>query len=69
MEKTILGTDLSETDEKRTWRCTLKTNDGEIVTIPLEVVLKLLSNYNVVVDILRNHCRAKDVLEKDKENA
>jgi hypothetical protein len=63
MEKIISGTDLQETDEKRTWRCTLKTTDGEIVTLPFEVVLKLLADYNILVEVRRNHCRAKEIIK------
>jgi hypothetical protein len=63
MEKIISGTDLQETDEKRTWRCTFKTKDGEIVTMPFDVILKLLIDYNILVDVRRNHCRAKEVIK------
>jgi hypothetical protein len=63
MEKTISGTDLQQTDEKRTWRCTFKTKDGEIVTMPFEVILKLITDYNIVVDVYRNHCRAKEIVK------
>lgn len=59
--KIISGTDIQQTDEKRTWRCTVKTKDGEIVTIPVEVILKLLADYNIEVVKLRNHYRAKDI--------
>lgn len=59
--KIISGNSLQETDEKRTWRCTVKTADGEIVTIPFEVILKLLSNYNIEAVKLRNHYRAINV--------
>jgi len=62
MEKIISGSELQETDEKRTWRCTLKTRDGEIVTFPLDVILRILANYNIVVDVYKNHCRAKDII-------
>jgi hypothetical protein len=64
MEKIISGSDLRETDEKRTWRCSLKTKEGEIVTIPLDIILRLLADYNIVADIYRNHCRAKDITRR-----
>ncbi len=59
--KTISGKDIRQTDERRTWRCSVKTTDGEIVTISFEVLIKLLSNYNIVVEQLRNHYRAKEI--------
>lgn len=59
--KTISGNDIQQTDEKRTWRCTVKTGRGEIVTLPFEVVLKLLANYNIEVVKLRNHYQAYDI--------
>ncbi len=34
-EKIISGNDILQTDEKRTWRCTFKTAEGEIITVPL----------------------------------
>jgi hypothetical protein len=41
--KIISGTNIQQTDEKRTWRCTVKTKEGEIVTIPFEVIFNYLS--------------------------
>jgi len=61
--KIISGTDIQQTDEKRTWRCTVKTKEGEIVTIPFEVILKLLVNYNIEVVKLRNHYQAKEIVK------
>jgi hypothetical protein len=59
--KIISGKDVRQTDEKRTWRCSVKTTDGEIVTISFEVLVKLLSDYNIVVEQLRNHYRATEI--------
>jgi|WetSurSiteA1Bulk_404760.scaffolds.fasta_scaffold54820_3 hypothetical protein len=59
--KTILGTDIQETSEGRTWRCTIQTADGEIVTISSEVLLKLLVDYNIQVEKYGNHYRAKEI--------
>lgn len=57
--KIISGTDILQTDEKRTWRCTFKTKDGEILTVPFEVILELLSDYNLQVEKYGNHYRVK----------
>lgn len=61
--KIISGNDIQQTDEKRTWRCTVKTKEGEIVTIPFEVILKLLVNYNIEVVKLRNHYQAREIVK------
>jgi len=59
--KVILGTDIRQTDENRTWRCTVQTADKEIVTIPLEIVLKLFADYNIHIEKFGSHYRVKDV--------
>jgi hypothetical protein len=64
--ETILGKDIQITDENRTWRCTVKTTDGKIVTIPFEVISKLLVDYNIVAEKLRSHYRAKEIVKNDK---
>jgi hypothetical protein len=64
--KTILGTDIQLTDEKRTWRCTVKTGSGEIVTISFEVFSKLLADYNIEIEKLRNHYRAIEFTQREK---
>ncbi len=61
--KTISGSDIQQTDEKRTWRCTVKTTSGDIVTIPFEVILKLLADYNIEVVKLRNHYQAREIIK------
>jgi hypothetical protein len=63
MDKIISGNDIEQTDEKRTWRCTFKTKSGEIVTIPFEVLLKFLLNYNIQVKEYKTHCRATGIIE------
>lgn len=61
-EKIISGTDILQTDEKRTWRCTLKTKDNEIVTIPFEVLLKLIAEFDVSIEKYGNHYRATNFI-------
>jgi hypothetical protein len=59
--KLVLGIDIKITDENRTWRCPIQTTDGEIITIPPEVLLKFLVDYNIIVEKLGNHYRAKEI--------
>lgn len=61
-EKIVSGSDILQTDEKRTWRCTFKTKDNEIVTIPFEVLLKLLASFDISVEKYGNHYRAKNII-------
>ena len=66
MEKIVAGTNFQETDEKRTWRCTFKTDEGEIVTIPFHIFLNLLADYNIRIEKYGNHYRAKEIILKER---
>lgn len=61
--KIISGNDIKQTDEKRTWRCTFQTGEGEIVTIPFEVLFKFIANYNIEVTRYGSHYRACNIVE------
>lgn len=61
--KIINGKKIQLTDEKRTWRCTVKTDTGEIVTLPFEVIAKLLGDCDILVSEYGKHYRAYDIIK------
>ena len=61
--KIICGKNIQLTDEKRTWRCTIKTEEGEIVTLPFEVIAKLLGDCDILVSEYGKHYRAYDIIK------
>ena len=66
--KIIDGIYLRQTDEKRTWRCTVKTENGEIITIPFEVFLDFVSDYAIEVAKYGDHYRARSIVKYRKGN-